>query len=362
MHFQLTIINLFFLVLLLLIFAGHMAISFRKRYRDRNFQDFQPNTLVIVPVKGLDPTIRENLLSLRKQDYTNYEILAVIDSDKEPVLPILKELDIRYMISTSACRSCSGKVRAIATAFENATGYDVYVVADSDAMFGPGWLSSLVRPLADNRIGVSTTFPHFIPVSGIWSRIKAVWGLVGIGLMQSRITRFVWGGSMAFRSDILTDDNIEFFKKHVSDDVAIMRISKKLGLDIHYVMKAAPDIHSPDDFSTFREWSNRETALSISASRSILWYGLLFYGSQIVLLLGSISFAVLYSPLFIVLIIPYLLFAIRNVENYHQPSFSVFIIALIIPFISMYNLLKASRMKNISWRGKDYDLTQQPSN
>ena len=362
MHFQLTVVNLFFLVLFLMIFAGHLVISLRKRYSDRNFQDFRPKTLVIVPVKGLDPTIRENLLSIRKQNYQNYEVLAVIDSDEEPVLAILKDLDIRYMISSSACKSCSGKVKAIATAFENAPGYEVYVVADSDATFGRDWLSSLVSPLADNKIGVSTTFPHFIPVSGIWSRIKAVWGLVGIGLMQSRITRFVWGGSMAFRSDILNEQNIEFFKKHVSDDVAIMRIVKKRGLDIHYVMKAAPNIHSPDNFSTFREWSNRETALSISASRSILWYGLLFYGSQILLLLGSISFAILYSPLFIVLIIPYLLFAIRNVENYHQPSFSVFIIALIIPFISMYNLLKASRMKNITWRGKDYDLTQQPSN
>ena len=178
MHFQLTIINLFFLVLFLLIFAGQMAISLRKRYRDRNFQDFQPKTLVIVPIKGLDPTIKENLLSIKKQNYTNYEILAVIDSDKEPVLPILKELDIRYMISSSSCKSCSGKVRAISTAFENATGYDVYVVADSDATFGPAWLSSLVLPLSDKKIGVSTTFPHFIPVSGIWSRIKAVWGLV----------------------------------------------------------------------------------------------------------------------------------------------------------------------------------------
>ena len=84
MHFPLTIINLVFLVLFLLIFAGQMAISLRKRYRDRDFQDFQPKTLVIVPIKVLDPTIKENLLSLRKQDYTNYEILAVVDSDEEP--------------------------------------------------------------------------------------------------------------------------------------------------------------------------------------------------------------------------------------------------------------------------------------
>ncbi len=362
MHFQLTIVNIFILFLLLLIFAGQMAISFRKRYKDTKFQDFQPRTLLIVPIKGLDPTIKENLLSLKNQNYKNFEILAVIDSDEEPVLPILKDLDISYMISSSSCASCSGKVRAIATAFENTTGYDVYAVADSDATFGTDWLSSLIPPLTDSKIGVSTTFPHFIPVSGLWSRIKSVWGLVGIGLMQSRITRFVWGGSMAFRSEILTSENIEFFKKHVSDDVAIMRIVKKLGLDIHYVMKAAPNIYSPDDFQTFREWSNRETALSISASRSILWYGLLFYGSQIILLIGSIIFAVLYSTLFIVLIIPYLLFAVRNVENYHKPSLSVFIIALIIPFISMYNLLKASRMNNITWRGNDYDLTRQPSN
>jgi cellulose synthase/poly-beta-1,6-N-acetylglucosamine synthase-like glycosyltransferase len=333
MFFTLTILNIFFLVILLLIFVGLMVISFRPSYKDQVFDDFRENVLVILPCKGKDVTLYENIASLLKQDYPNYRVLAVIDSLSDPAMQAIRDQKIDYIVSRTECQNCSGKVRAIASAIEKFPDVAVYVVADSDVTFPKQWLTNLVRPLGSPRIGVSTTFPHFEPTGGIWSKVKSVWGLVGIGLMQSRLTRFVWGGSMAFRRDLLDPEDIEYFKKHISDDVAIMRIARKKGLDICYVESAAPMINSPDDYRTFREWSNRQTALSISASRSILRYGVLFYSSEILLLIGGIVFSVVFTPIFLFLLFPYLLFAYRNVQNHHKGGLYVFLIALIIPFI-----------------------------
>jgi cellulose synthase/poly-beta-1,6-N-acetylglucosamine synthase-like glycosyltransferase len=360
MFFTLTILNIFFLVIFLLIFAGLLALSFRPAYRDQVFDDFAENVLVILPCKGKDVTLYENITSLLEQDYPNYRILAVVDSISDPAMQAIHDLKIDYLVSKSECQHCSGKVRAIASAIEKFPEVAVYVVGDSDVTFPKQWLTKLVRPLGSPRIGVSTTFPHFVPTGGIWSRIKSVWGLVGIGLMQSNLTRFVWGGSMGFRRDLLDPEDIEYFKRHISDDVAIMRIARKKGLDICYVQAAAPMINSPDDYRTFREWSNRQTALSISASRSILRYGALFYSSEIILLIGGIVFSFFFTPVFLFLLAPYLLFAYRNVKNHHNGGLYVFLIALIIPFISMSNLIKAARMDVIQWRGSEYDLTKQP--
>jgi len=360
MFFTLTILNIFFLVILLLIFVGLMVISFRPSYKDQVFDDFRENVLVILPCKGKDVTLYENIASLLKQDYPNYRVLAVIDSLSDPAMQAIRDQKIDYIVSRTECQNCSGKVRAIASAIEKFPDVAVYVVADSDVTFPKQWLTNLVRPLGSPKIGVSTTFPHFEPTGGIWSKVKSVWGLVGIGLMQSRLTRFVWGGSMAFRRNLLDPEDIEYFKKHISDDVAIMRIARKKGLDICYVESAAPMINSPDDYRTFREWSNRQTALSISASRSILRYGVLFYSSEILLLIGGIVFSVVFTPVFLFLLFPYLLFAYRNVQNHHKGGLYVFLIALIIPFISMSNLIKAAGMDVIQWRGSEYDLTKQP--
>ncbi|MGC8515963.1 MAG: glycosyltransferase [Thermoplasmata archaeon] len=360
MFFTFTILNVFFLVILLLIFAGLMAISFRPAYKDQVFGDFGENVLVILPCKGKDVTLYENITSLLEQDYPNYRILAVVDSISDPAMQAIRDLKIDYLVSKTECQHCSGKVRAIASAIEKFPDVPVYVVADSDVTFPKKWLTNLVKPLGSPKTGVSTTFPHFEPTGGIWSRIKSVWGLVGIGLMQSRLTRFVWGGSMGFRRNLLEPEDIEYFKRHVSDDVAIMRIARKKGLEICYVQAAAPMINSPDDYRTFREWSNRQTALSISASRSILRYGVLFYSSEIILLIGGIVFSFFFTPVFLFLLAPYLLFAYRNVQNHHNGGLYVFLIALIIPFISMSNLIKAAGMDVIQWRGSEYDLTKQP--
>jgi len=81
--------------------------------------------------------------------------------------------------------------------------------------------------------------------------------------MESNITRFAWGGSLAFRSDLLEDEDLKEFSSSISDDISLLNICRRKGLKVAYVKDARVLIHSNDNFKIFLEWSNRQTALSV---------------------------------------------------------------------------------------------------
>ena len=339
-----------------LIAAGLTVIALKKYRPEEISSEFRGSALVILPCRGLDLTLGGNIDSIKKQDYPNYSLIAVVDSMDDPSVSILKSRDVDFIFSDFNCSKCSGKVRAISSAITRFRDYDAYVLADSDITADPSWLKNLLNPLGDKKYGASTTFPYFNPLGGVWTRIKLVWGFVGLGMMESGITRFGWGGSLAFRRDIFHEGDFEFFSEFVSDDIAITKICKKNSLDIAYVPEAQPVINSSDDRQTFMEWANRQTALSISSSHSIFVYGILFYGLTVLLFVWTVVASVFISYFFLLLFIPTVANAVKSARRTRKGKVYSALVSVFIPFIYFTNLLMAHHMKKISWRGREYDL------
>ena len=347
---------LIWLIFTALVFLGFTLVA-ASRYRDGVFQhekDFP--VLIILPCRGVDYRFEENLKALREIEYKHHRIVAVVDDMNDPSVPYLRSAGIEIAVSRAECSECRGKVRAIATILEIDIDEEIIVVLDSDTMVGKKWLYYLTEPFNDSKIGVTTTFPVFVADGGFWSVIKTAWGMVGSGMMESKITRFVWGGSMAFRKSLITNESLQFFKKNVSDDVAIMRICKNAGFNIEYVKKAAPKIYSNEGRNDFIEWSNRQTALSVSGSPAVLKYGIIFYVLDIFLLISAILLSIFVYPLFILFTLPYFLTAIKNARRSITRKAAVFAITFITPFFYLSNLIIASRMRSIKWRGRSYGL------
>lgn len=313
-------------------------------------------TLVIVPCRGVDYSLGKNLQSIMHQDYKNFKVIAVVDTLDDPAVRYIIEAGMDYITADSDCNRCSGKVRAISTALKKFTDYDIYVIADSDITVEKTWLRLLVSPFADDYVGISTTFPYFLPVGGFWSRVKLVWGFVGLGMMESRLTRFGWGGSLAFRNSIISGENIDFFTSFISDDIALTKLCKKEGKKIAYVAGARPIINSPDNFGTFMEWANRQTVLSVYATRNVLYYGLLIYSATIAVFVLSVALSVTINPVFLVFLIPTIINVAKALRRAGRYYFSTLFISLILPFLYMYNLLHAVKSGSISWRGRRYEL------
>ena len=345
-----------FVGIITLIFVGLTYIATVRSPGEQYATSLPGSVLVIVPCRGKDYSLEENLRSILVESSGMGKVIAVVDSDEDEALPLIQAAGMDYILSTDRCRSCSGKVKAIVTALDKFQDFDVFVIADSDITVPKGWLSGLVSPLSDPSYGISTTFPYFNPVGGIWSRIKLVWGFVGLGMMESRLTRFGWGGSLAFTRRLLENDGLHFLRTYVSDDVAITKLCKKRGLRIAYVKESAPKVNSPEHFSEFIEWANRQTALSIYATASVFRYGITFFSASIVVTLSAILLSIFVFPGFVILLTPSIITAIRNVKRARQTPLAVFIISIFIPFIYWYNLARARGMKQISWRGNSYLL------
>ena len=316
--------------------------------------DYKPRTLVIVPCKGKDLTLEENLKSLAGQRYGSYDAVAVVDDDKDEAVRSIKRAGMRFITTDRRFSAGSGKVNAIATAFDRLKNYDVYVIADSDILVKSDWLGLLVAPLGDKSVGISTTFPYFRSRGGFWSRVKTVWGFVGIGMMESEVLRFGWGGSLAFRKEVLDKKTVDAFRHSLSDDIAMTRAVKARGMRLFYVEGAQPIVNTRDTFSTFYEWANRQTAFSIRGDHKVFWIGLVSYLLNILLLVSAIVLSIFYSPVALLLFVPIALGVLKAHSRLREPMPEFALLQLAMPFIFTANLLAARLTKTIEWRGRKY--------
>ncbi|MGC8505318.1 MAG: glycosyltransferase [Thermoplasmata archaeon] len=349
-----------YVIFLFLIALGIIALSSVRATYQRNAARYEGNALVMVPCRGLDFSLLENLQSLKEQSFRNYKLVGIVDSLDDPATAYLREAGVEIIISDYPCQKCSGKVRALSTAMRKYPDFDVYVIADSDITAGKQWLEGLLDPLANPKYGAATTFPVFYPVGGFWSHFKSAWGVVGKSMMQSRITRFGWGGSLAFRKSLIEDPAaFAFFSESVSDDTAITKICKKRGLEIFYSRDSEPLVKSPEDFHQVVEWANRQTALSIAASPEVYKYGLMYYSMEILLIISSIILSGFVSVLFLLLLIPEAVKIAKVAPDLKESGWRIPLLEIILPFFYEYNLIKAHRMKEITWRGNSYILQKQ---
>lgn len=363
------LLSLFYLYIMftILIFIGILTLDLvNYLYRDKDLlnwnpdkykiHSYNPRTLVMVPCKGRDIDLTKNLLSLKKQDYKNYDLIAIIDNYNDSALKSIRRAGLSYILSDKHFNGCSGKVASLLTAMTKMKEYTVYAVADSDVMFDKRWLGMLIKPLKIRNVGVSTTYPYFIPVKGIWSEIKMVWNFVGNGLMESESTRFVWGGSMAFKKSLIDKRFIKMMKGAISDDIEVTKACKRNRLKICYVNKEIIHTKIDENLRSFYEWANRQTALSIYGNRKLLLYGMAIYSVDIILLLSGVLLSIFYNPIFIFLLLPTIVGIIKTYTRAKKKYPSLFLIYIAVLFIYVSNLIIGGRMKSIKWRGRRYNL------
>ncbi|MDE1850347.1 MAG: glycosyltransferase family 2 protein [Candidatus Micrarchaeota archaeon] len=341
-----------------LVAAGMLFLGARS-YVPKGFKaKHSPKTLVIVPCRGEDVTLEKNLRAINDQSYPNYDLICVVDDESDLSLKAIKKLRLKYILSSAECRNCSGKVRAIATALEKFRSYSAYAIADSDILPEKEWLGNLLAPLSDKKIGLSTGYPFFNPLGGFWSKVKSAWGLVGEGLMESKLTVFGWGGSLAFRKELLDQKSLGLFKESLSDDIALTKISKKKALEVFYSKNARLQVNVKEGAGEFVEWANRQTSLSILGDNKIFYFGIAFYSAQILVLLSGIFLGIFYNILFLLLLLPILVGTARGYLRLRKKYPEFFIISPLLPFLYLLNLLVAKNMKEIKWRGNKYPLKQ----
>ena len=184
-----------------------------------------PPATVIVPVKGYDEGLRENLAALASLDYPDYELIVAANwADDIPagVLPA----EVRVVLAHDLMPDASGKVQNLLAAVRAARKRStIFAFADSDGRVTPGWLRALATPLAEPGVGATTGYRWFMPdPPDFWSLMRGVWDAVAAGTLGAGDNRFVWGGAMAIRKEFFFEARVpDFWQGALSDDYALSR-------------------------------------------------------------------------------------------------------------------------------------------
>lgn len=222
---------------------------------------FAPPVSILKPVRGLDPDAYENFASFCRQDYPEYEIVFCVGDRSDPVLPIIEkviadfpERDIRVLFGSGRVAT-NDKVAKLARLAKEAQ-YEILVINDSDVRAEPGYLRTMVAPLADPKIGAVTCF--YVPAdektlvqklqtvgmySDFYPGIVVAWQLDGV--------KFALGPSIATsRTRLAGFGGYERIENRPADDLLVGRLIAEQG----YEVKLIPySVQTVPDFQGFRE-------------------------------------------------------------------------------------------------------------
>jgi cellulose synthase/poly-beta-1,6-N-acetylglucosamine synthase-like glycosyltransferase len=370
--------------------GGLRYLAYVRREMSAGESDYAPFAAVIVPCRGLDQGLRDNLAALFHQRYPAYEILFVVDDPGDPARSVIEAVRRDF-----ASRKGVGS-RVVVAGRSVATGQKVHnlragtqhvspesevlVFADSDTAPREDWLRSLIGPLRDERIGAATGYRWFFPVrGGLPSYLRAVWNASVAGALgENRQRNFCWGGSTAIRRATFNQLNmLDLWKGTLSDDYALTRAIHRAGLQVHFVPNCLTASHEDCTFAQLIEFTTRQIKITrVYAPRLwqiVLWtnllFGLVFFGG-IALAAARVALGLPYAgPLAVVagiyalgatkaylrlraVALPLAPYAARLRRG--APAF--LLLWPLASLIYLWNALAAAASRRITWRGITYEL------
>ncbi len=235
-----------------------------------------PPVSVIVPVKGPDHQLRENLAALAAQDYPDYELLVVAHSAAD-IPPGVLPSGVHIVLAPSEDPSTGEKVQNLRVAVTAARKRSsVYAFADSDGRVTPRWLRSLVAPLTEKGVGASTGYRWYAPIPPtFWTLLRSVWDAVALSRLGPGDCGFAWGGAMAIRREIFHELDIRArWKGTISDDYVLSAAVRAARLTIAFAPGAMVPNHEQMAAGRLLAWMRRQMTITRFYNARLWWLAL----------------------------------------------------------------------------------------
>ena len=267
-------------LLAFLAFAGISAAMGLRRYAARTDRATQgdawsfdklPPTSVVIPCKGDDGTLLENLETLVKQEHPWIEYILVTATAEDPAVAAFNELKrhcpesrIKTVVAgiRSTCSQQNGNQIAGVNAMDASSR--VIVVMDSDGQADRRFVAKLVAPLKDVKLGATSGYRWYDPRwESLPDMLRTVWNAGGFAFLVNPQTCFVWGGAMAFRRETYESAGIEqVWANALSDDMTLSRRLKERGLELRFVPDCIVVSKERDTLVSAVRWTNRQTLVT----------------------------------------------------------------------------------------------------
>ncbi len=376
MIIALIIICICGLLLLITVYSisYYKNVSFNLKGADYNYK---PKTAVFVPCKNDFKTLKDNLKSLLKQNYTGeYKVIFIIEDKNDPAYKTVNDIannnpKTEIIIAGTALKTGQKNYNILKAIEkldnEKRNDYEVYAFFDADHEAPINWLEELIITLTFDDTKIST-----------FHSVKEPKGLFPLGnILYSMLHNYIygvntfsnqaWGGSLAMKKETYEKYKIEdIWKSSISHDCPI----NGAGAKVLFNPRCTPnETHYSYSLKSFLKWATRQFTnwkyYSLNfwclSFFSILGNLLIIVGFVFLLLLSlflNISNDV-FKVLGIYIISSYFvlsLFISFKMKNFllwtlfHMTMIPLFLAVLCLGFLLSIN------KKNIHWAGKKYSI------
>jgi len=352
--------------------------------------NFHPAAAVIVPVRGIDPELETSVDAFLAQDYPDFELLFAVAHTTDPAYAYLIERASRYrreaqpgprearVVLAGVTAERGEKVNNLLAAVGAVSPQsEVLVFADADGRPRVNWLRSLIDPLDDPSVTVSTGFRWYLPGSGFAARLRAAWDASIATLMREQGSNaFAWGGSMAVRAEDFRRLQVaeRYWAHTVSDDYGLTRAVRDAGGRIRFEPKCLVASAGEVTLGGFLRWANRQIIITRVYAPHLWAWGLASH----LLFCGTIAFglvlALLASETRVRLlaagsVISILLLGLAKAHQRARVARLAFPEEVrpkeascywrwwpLVPWVMLMNFVTAGLTRRIAWRGTEYEL------
>jgi cellulose synthase/poly-beta-1,6-N-acetylglucosamine synthase-like glycosyltransferase len=355
----------------------------RRMHTDPGF--YSPKVAVLCPCRGIEAALERNLVSLTEFDYQNYEIFFLIASASDPAYNIVKRVVSSsrakaHVVITDKPDGCGEKVNNLRLGIMQLDGeFEVLTFVDSDGRPGKNWLHRMVAPLADSRIGATTTMRWLIPNrSNLATALLAAWNAPIVTMLSEKGKNFCWGGGTAIRRSVFDQSGVvEEWQHSVSDDYSMTRALERANRSIVFLPECIVPSFVETDFAGLMEFTNRQVLITRVYAEKIWAMGagthLLYCLSLVLGTLLTLSDFLATRPAFhlaALTFLPVLLSMIRGAlraagvsevlpayrSQIAGQAWIYVLLTVFIPFLYLANFISSLVTRKIRWRGITYEL------
>ena len=226
---------------LVLTCVTHLAV--RRVLRRVQAPGGKPPISVLKPLCGLDDGLYENLASLARQDYPEFELLFGCQDPEDPALAVARRVQLDFpscnirVISGVQAAGLNPKVKNLATLSRYAK-HDLVLVSDSNVRAAVGYLAAMARELDDPRVGLVSSLLYGQGESSLGARLDnlhlnsvIVRAVAGAHELSSHPC--VIGKSMLFRrSQLQSIGGFELVENVLAEDYVLGRAFAKAGFRV----------------------------------------------------------------------------------------------------------------------------------
>lgn len=202
-----------------------------------------PAVTLLKPLHGDEPMLEDALATFCTQDYPRFQIVFGVQAHDDPAIAVVERLRARFpaldatLVVDASRHGANRKVDNLINMRPHAR-HDVVVISDADIHAPPDLLRSVVAPLTDAAVGLSTTLYTGLPASRSFSRLLGAAGinqgfLPGALLGRALGREDCLGAVMAIRTETLDAiGGLGTLSAHLADDAVLGRKVRALGLHV----------------------------------------------------------------------------------------------------------------------------------